>query len=247
MAAKVLFVPWWLVPPEACDDLPAYRTYLDTLRSQFDVQIVSMPWVKSGNLEVERVPNSLEDLANVFAARFESGCHIVASGGSGLFVLIAASYLDVRAVTLVADPFPVPAATLRALGQGGVADLMSVAYNLERGSLHQYLSLAMRGAEDQVAGLAARFDPALDWHYLNAGGRLIAETNFLLNAPRLDAPVLFLEGAIPLAGLADGDFFRQIVPNALVASRPPPHLLDSDAGRAVGIEVLNFLQEASNQ
>lgn len=245
MTQTVTYMPWWFVSPEACKWLPGPKSLIETLEAAgFAVDVPGPPWQNGGSASAI-VPGSLEDITASLATRLRAVEYVLTEGGSANFVVIAGLHHRLALKALVADPFAVAPATLHALGMDDLAESARLAFSLERGAgpLRQYLAPAMPGASDaQIAQMAEKLSPDLNWEAVVASAEIVAEANLLSSSVATQTPILFLDYEVAFPGLVDRDTIARILPTAEIRGGEPADIRSAAAGHRRAEAAIDFFR-----
>ena len=241
MQPRVLFVPTWLISPDACEALPAIRSALEDLRKRFTVDVFAWPWVAGGKSSA----NGLSGTAEQLRASMSQDCHVVTMGSGTVNLLIALDGNEELAASLTCAGFSVPPATLRSLDRPSVASGASAMFRWK--SSYQYVRLVMPGADEEVWTEAAKvLDRDVDWQRAGVTLQEMEECDLEVSGPRVSAiPALYLDSPLSVAGFAEmTEIFLRYVPQAKVEELAawPGRMQDSETGRDLSRKVIAFIE-----
>ena len=241
MRETIVLLPWWPFSAEVFSSLPFYKTMLAVLGKRYDVSVSDHPWI-IGRGPAAPPPRTIDDVADAFAACIATETHLVATGGSGVFAMLATWRHPPKVKTFVFDSFPVPPGTLSALGMSGLADLAAVALRVEPSGLRDLVPMAMPGSDRQeVANLIARIRPTIDWDHCSGTFQVAQEANLLALELNLPAATLFLDNPVAFPGLLDRRMAKRLFPDIEVQTREASDIMDSDKGARLAEQILDFV------
>ena len=245
MSETVVLLPWWPFSAEVFSSLPFYKALIGTLGKRYDVSVADHPWILGKGVPAA-VPHTFDDLATAFSGHVTADGHLVATGGTGVFAMLATSRYRPQIKSFVFDSFPVPPETLSALGMSGLADLAAVALRVEPSGLRDLVPMAMPGADQQeVAQLIARIRPTIDWDHCSAVFNVAQDVNLLDLDMVLPAATLFLDNPVSFPGLLDRRMAKKLFPNVQVQTREASDVMDSERGGRFGEQVVDFIAARS--
>jgi pimeloyl-ACP methyl ester carboxylesterase len=237
----IVLLPWWPFSAEVFGTLPFYKALLEVLGQRFDVSVTDHPWIL-GRRSAAPAPRTIDELAAAFAPCVTADAHLVATGGTGIFALLATSRYPPQVRTFVFDSFPVPPATLSALGMSGLADLAAVALHVDPAGLRELLPLAMPGSSPtEIGALMSRVRPTVDFEYCDDVFELAQDVNLLEVGIVLPTSTLFLDNPVAFPGLLDRRMARKLFPNVRVQTREASDVMDAEKGTRFGEQVLDFV------
>jgi hypothetical protein len=241
MPERLLFVPSWAMSPRAAEELPGVRQALDDFRTYCEVEVFSHPWVK-GRQDGDC---SWSGQIAAMGAQLSDDHHLVVMGTGVAAALIAAT--DRRPRSFIAAGMVTPPGTLHALGQSDLANVFISAW--EGGSSYQYPRLVMEGAPEELWDRYAHMmDADIDWPRFLDELDSFRAANLLQRRPDLQAPALYLDSPLRVAGYAEQrDAFLKLVPHATVEELAvwPGHLHEKRSGRDLSEKVLLFIERQS--
>ena len=245
MSETVVLLPWWPLSATVFASLPFYRSALDVFEKQLDVSVADLPWVR-GEGPRRATPRSIDELSKSFASYTVADAHVLAMGGTGIFFILGTAQEPPKVKSLVFDSFPVPPATLGALGMSGLADIAAVALRVEPGTLRDFMPMAIPGGgPDAHAELAARIKPTIEWEHLSEAFRLALDVDLTELNTALPARTLFLDNPVSFPGLLDKKMARRLFPGVEVQTREASDVMDRDKGARFAEQVLDFVSGRS--
>jgi hypothetical protein len=241
VSETMVLLPWWPFSPEVFGSLPFYKAMLAILGKRFDVSVARHQWIV-GDRMTTAPPRTVDDLAGAFAQYVTADGHLVATGGTGVFALIATSRHQPQLKSFVFDSFPAPPATLGAMGMSGLADLAAVALRVEPAGLRDLIPMAMPASDQaEVAGLIARVRPTIDWDHCSAVFQLAQEVNLLELEIVLPKATLFLANPVAFPGLLDRRMARTLFPDIEVQTREASDIMDPEKGAHFAEQILDHI------
>lgn len=245
MKQRVLFVPAWVLSPQALTHFPAFQPFLGRLESNFDLEIFTWPLIRGDP------PLSLTCGVAAEAIRdsLSPGCHVVAMAGAVPITLLALNRQE-DLCSLVVDGIDLPSATFRAMGAHTLADAVEAEhvnhykpYVWTRRLLPTATDAECRAiadciAEDVHADRLEIFRQSFDQLDLFRGA-----------PPFIRAPVLHFDWDMDMDGSRQWrlDAFLRLVPHATVRPLrvPSEGMKDLDAGRRLAEAVVEFIETQS--
>ena len=241
MRETMVLLPWWPFSAEVFSSLPFYKSALTVLEKRFEVVVAEMPWIMGAGPR-SATPRTLDDVAASFVPYVAAETHLVGTGGSGIWAMLATSRQAPQIKSFIFDSFPVPPGTLTALGMSGLADMAAVALHVEPAALRQLAPMAMPGSSaSDVARLITRIRPTIDWDHAGAAFRLAQEVNLLEREIVLPARTLFLDNPVSFPGLLDRRMARKLFPDVEIKTREASDVMDSDKGMRFAEQISDYV------
>jgi hypothetical protein len=243
MKQRVFFLPATVIGPRGCENLPALRTALDTLRAEFDVQVHTHPWFRGGTT----VPPHREDHLADLRGQISDGSHFVAMGTMAEMALMAIDRTakGPRVKSLVAVGIYPFAGTLRGLHLESMAVLQKAQSRSLTG--HSTVRVMMQGATDEELDAAVEdLDAQVDWDYWTRCEPSYSDFNLLADAPVIDVPTLFLHSPLDPDRVMSEAFLR-VVPEAETGALDvwPTRMQDAASGDEMANKVAEFIRNHS--
>jgi hypothetical protein len=243
--SRLLFVPGWLVPARACEEVPGIKAAIDEFRKRFEVETYSWPWTVDGRRSARSWEEMLDDLRSAMGG----DRHVVTMGAATLQLLLALKDHENAAVSLTCAGFSVPPGTLRSIARNSEASAASAMFRWQ--SSYQYVRLVMAGAdEDMWTDVAHAFDVDVDWAQAREQMSLAEELDLEVDPPRLQKiPTLYLDSPLSVAGFAEmTEVFLRYAPNARVErlSIWPGRLQDPESGLDLARKAIAFIRDNSS-
>jgi hypothetical protein len=243
MKPRVFFLPAPIIGPRGCENLPALRTALDSLRADFEVQVHTHPWFRRGTTVPPHRKDHLADLRG----QISDGCHLVAMGTIAEMALMAVDRTakGPRVKSLVAVGMYPFAGTLRALNLESMARLQKAQSRSLFG--HSTVRIMMQGASDEEIDEAVDdLDAQVDWDYWSRCEPSYSDFNLLAHSPVIDVPTLFLHSPLDPDRVMSEAFFR-VVPDAETGALDiwPTRMQDAASGDEMAAKVSDFIRRHS--
>jgi hypothetical protein len=231
MAPRIVFVPMAALSPAACERLPATGRLLEELRASFDVEVMTLPWMKPAAADVDAV--------KAITGRLDGDCGVLGTDvGSALTLHALAGGGRARAMAMAGFMFP---PGWRTEGVHVPESAMAEAFPVWLRSARPFevLRAHMVGASEEVVRAAAHaVEEEVDWEafarYRELPGRV-------LSAPLgLDLPVIYLHSPLDLPRTRA--VVRELVPTAETGELEswPVKSHEAEAGRELAAAVTPF-------
>jgi hypothetical protein len=239
MPERILFLPSWPISPHVCEEIPGIRTALADFVTHLPVEVFCWPWFKGG----KGADVSWRDQVAAIEASVHDDCHVVVMGTGVATALLAASSPK-RPRSFIAAGMVTPLATLQALGETALADILMLGW--EGRTTYQYVRLIMEGAaEEEWDRYARMMDQEIDWTLFTSAIESWPSLNLVQDKPELLCPGLYLDSPLPVAGYAEQrEAFLKIVPGAEVQELDvwPGRMHEKASGRDLSQKALAFIQ-----
>lgn len=244
MAPRILFVTSWQFSPRVCEMIPATRTLIEDLRTNYEVEIFQWPTMKDGpdyEATWQAVTDHIRD-------RITTGTNVVVTGATTAVAMMALSSRN-DAASLVTAGMIVPPATLRSLGMKDLASAVQLAGRISHSvqSGYQTMQTVMAGAPAaEVRRITRHVDADVDWDAARTFSASFRALDLVQEAPSITVPTLCLDVSVKMPGWGEmSRVFKLFVPKAADGRLRlwPGKLQDPAAGREFAQKAHAFIEK----
>ena len=223
--------------------IPATRTLIDDLRSNYDLEFFQWPTMKDG----PSYDATWQAVAGHIREQVTPGTHVVVTGATTAVVMVALSGHD-EAASLVTAGMIVPPATLRSLGMNDLASAVQLAGRISHSvqSGYQTMQTVMAGAPAaEVRRITRHVDADVDWDAARTFSASFRDLDLVQEEPAITVPTLCLDVSVNMPGWGEmSKVFRLFVPDATEGRLRlwPGKLQDPAAGREFAEKAHGFIE-----